>query len=89
MLSANGMRQPQLRNAGPESSLQMRTTRLAMKSPAGTPNCGHDAAKPRCWLVRVHSIDISTEPPHSPPTPTPWMKRSAVRITRPQMPMLS
>src|SRR6476661_8708666 len=62
MLSAKGMRQPQLRNAGPESSLQIRTTRLAIKSPAGTPNCGHDAAKPRCWFVRVHSIDISTDP---------------------------
>ena len=62
---------------------------LARKSPQGTPNCGHDAISPRDRSVRAHSIDISTEPPHSPPTPTPWMNRSTVRITAPQIPMLS
>jgi hypothetical protein len=56
---------------------------------AGTPNCGQDAISPRERSLRAHSIDISTEPPHSPPTPTPWMNRSTVRITAPQMPMLS
>ena len=43
--------------------------------------------KPRCLLVRAHSIASSTEPPHSPPTPIPWMKRRTVRMTAPQMPI--
>ncbi len=60
-----------------------------MNNPQGTPNCGHEATKPRDWLVRAHSIDINTEPPHSPPTPIPWMKRRTVRMTAPQMPMLA
>src|SRR5438046_9371075 len=86
MLKANGIRQPQLKNAGPEMALEPSTTRFARNRPAGTPNCGHEAAKPRCWLVRAHSIESSTEPPHSPPTPTPWMKRITVRMTAPPDP---
>jgi hypothetical protein len=39
--------------------------------------------KPRRALVRAHSIGSSTAPAHSPPTPTPWTKRSMVRITAP------
>jgi hypothetical protein len=38
-------------------------------------------------LVRAHSIASSTEPPHSPPTPIPWIKRMIVKITAPQMPI--
>ena len=83
------MRQPQVRNAGPEIVLNAKTTRLARNSPAGTPNCGHEATKPRWALVRAHSIDSSTEPPHSPPTPIPCAVRKIVRITAPQMPMLA
>ncbi len=40
-------------------------------------------------LVRAHSIDISTEPPHSPPTPIPCNVRKTVRITAPQTPILA
>ncbi len=87
MESANGTRHPQARKASPDIWLKASTARLARNSPAGTPNCGHEAAKPRWALVLVHSIDISTEPPHSPPTPTPWMKRRIVRSTAPQMPI--
>ena len=76
------MRQPQVRNASPDSVLNSSTAMLDRNSPEGTPNCGQDATKPRCLLLRAHSIDISTEPPHSPPTPTPWMKRSAVSSDR-------
>ena len=57
--------------------------------PAGTPNCGHEAMKPRLPWVRDHSMAISTEPPHSPPAPMPWKTRSTVSSTAPQMPMLS
>jgi hypothetical protein len=39
--------------------------------------------------VRAHSIDSNTEPPHSPPTPIPWMKRITVRMTAPQTPIES
>ena len=67
--------------------LNTNTARFASNSPAGPPNCGHEVMKPRCLLVRAHSIASSTEPPHSPPTPTPWMKRMIVRITAPQIPI--
>src|SRR3954469_8349197 len=75
MLSRNGIRQPQTRNWSPEIQLKTNTAKLARNSPAGAPNCGQDAIKPRFLLVRAHSIASSTEPPHSPPTPMPWIRR--------------
>src|ERR1700752_2885133 len=84
MLIAKGMRQPQARKLSPDIWLKASTARFARNKPQGTPNCGHDAISPRLLSLRAHSIDISTEPPHSPPTPTPWMKRSTVRITAPE-----
>ena len=84
-----GMRQPQVRNASPDHALKASTARLAVNSPAGTPIWGQDAARPRLVLLPAHSMDISTDPPHSPPTPTPWMKRSAVRMIAPQMPIVA
>ncbi len=83
------MRQPQTRNWSPEIQLKTRTAKLARNSPAGAPNCGHDAIKPRFLLVRAHSIASNTEPPHSPPTPMPWIRRSNVRMTAPQSPIMS
>ena len=71
MLSRNGMRQPQTKNWSPESQLKANTATLASSIPAGAPNCGHAVIKPRWELVRAHSIDSNTEPPHSPPTPIP------------------
>src|SRR5262245_51498026 len=62
-LRKNGTRQPQVRNCSPDMWLKPSTARLARKRPHGTPNCGHEVMKPREWLVRAHSIDISTEPP--------------------------
>src|SRR5438034_10486381 len=70
-LSQNGTRQPQVKNSSPEIRLKTNIAKLARQNPAGAPNCGQDAMKPRCDVVRAHSIDKSTEPPHSPPTPTP------------------
>jgi len=83
------MRQPQTRNWSAESQLKTSTARLARKNPAGAPNCGQEAMKPRLRSVRAHSIASNTEPPHSPPTPIPWIKRITVSRTAPQMPMLS
>ena len=87
MLSQNGTRHPQSRNWSPDIALKASTARFARNNPAGPPHCGHEAIKPRCALVRAHSIDNSTAPPHSPPTPIPWIKRSKVRMTAPQMPI--
>ena len=89
MLIKNGTRQPQVRNWSPAISLKASAAKLARNSPDGTPNCGQLAMKPRCALVRAHSIDNSTEPPHSPPTPIPWINRMIVRMTAPQMPIES
>jgi len=81
------MRHPQTRNWSPEIALNTSTAMFAKNNPAGPPNCGQDEMKPRWALVRAHSIASNTEPPHSPPTPMPWMKRMIVRITAPQMPI--
>ncbi len=50
----------------PDSQLKTSTARLARKNPAGAPNCGQEAMKPRLRSVRAHSIASNTEPPHSP-----------------------
>ena len=86
---ANGTRQPQVMNSSPAIWLMASTARLARNRPHGTPNCGHEAMKPRELCERAHSIESSTEPPHSPPTPMPWMNRSTVRMTAPQTPISS
>jgi hypothetical protein len=86
MLSMNGIRQPQIRKWSPEIQLNTSTAMFASIAPAGPPICDHDVMKPRWAFDRAHSIDNSTEPPHSPPTPTPWMKRMTVRMTAPQTP---
>src|SRR2546430_17245506 len=53
---------------------------LERTRPMGTPNWGQLPSQP--FRLRLpHSIDISTEPPHSPPTPMPWQARRMTRIT--------
>ena len=72
MLRKNGTRQPQVRNWSPDKAVAPSMTMVDRNKPAGTPHCGQEARKPRlCWPLRDHSIDNSTEPPHSPPTPMP------------------
>ena len=44
--------------------------------------------KPR-RLREPHSIDMSTEPPHSPPTPMPWTIRSRVSRIGAHTPMVA
>ena len=85
----NWTRQPQARNWSPDISLNARTAMFARNSPHGAPNCGQEAINPRLLLVRAHSIASNTEPPHSPPTPTPWMKRRRIMMTAPQTPICS
>src|SRR5271165_2209823 len=84
MLRKNGMRQPQTRNWSPEYQLKNSTATLARNSPAGPPNSGQEARKPRFFVVCAHSIASNTEPPHSPPTPIPWIRRITVSSTAPR-----
>jgi hypothetical protein len=67
--------------------LNTSTATFARNKPAGTPNCGHDATRPRWPWVRDHSIASSTDPPHSPPTPMPCSARKIVSKIAPQMPI--
>ena len=62
MLRKNGTRQPQIRNPSPAIGLTTSTAKFA-RTPAGAPNCGHDATNPRCSFVRAHSIESSTNRP--------------------------
>src|SRR5512133_2377044 len=54
--------------------------------PAGTPIWGQLPKKPR-RPGGAGSTDISTAPPHSPPTPMPWAMRRVTRMTGAQMPI--
>jgi len=74
MLARNGTRQPQVSNEGPATELNSLTMPVDSSSPTGTPTCGQLAMKPRQRCL-PHSIDSSTEPPHSPPTPMPCRTR--------------
>ncbi len=89
MDSRNGIRQPQLLKSSSEvlpcTSL---TSPVDSSRPSGTPSCGQLAKKPRRrWLP--HSIDISTEPPHSPPTPMPCRIRRITSRIGAAMPQLA
>ena len=75
-LARNGTRQPQARNAASlVIACTSANTPVESSRPAGTPICGHEPKKPRRPLGAC-STDISTAPPHSPPTPMPCAKRS-------------
>ena len=80
-LARNGIRQPQLRNAASLVIACTSANTLVERSrPAGTPICGHDPKKPR-RPGGACSTDISTAPPHSPPTPMPCANRSTTSRT--------
>ena len=81
MLRRNGILQAQASNvADPASVTVSAVIAVDSKRPTGTPNCGQLPRKPlRFWLP--HSIDISTDPPHSPPTPMPWHSRKITSNT--------
>ena len=75
-LSRNGTRQPQDSKAASDSKADMMpSTPAASRLPAGTPTWGQLAFQPRRsgWPC---SSDMSTAPPHSPPSPSPWTIRS-------------
>ena len=76
-LARNGTRQPQVSKLSPVRLLIHLTMPVDSSSPIGTPTCGQLAAKPR-RRCEPHSMDSSTEPPHSPPTPMPCRTRSRV-----------
>ena len=76
----NATRQPQLRNCSSvRAAASTARTPLASRLPAGGPICAADAQKPRLF-GSPYSLDSSTAPPHSPPTPTPWANRSSTRM---------
>lgn len=76
----NATRQPQLRNASSVSAAaRTASTPLASRLPAGGPIWAAEAQKPRL-AGSPYSLDSSTAPPHSPPTPTPCAKRSMTRM---------
>ena len=54
---------------------------MARSRPIGTPTCGQLALRPRRRSSPDSSV-IRTAPPHSPPRPSPWTKRSATSSDR-------
>src|SRR2546421_11653623 len=86
MLRRKGILQPQIKKLGPVAALVAATTRVDVRRPTGTPNCGQLARKPLRFVL-PHSIDINTDPPHSPPTPNPWHVRRTTRITAAESPI--
>jgi hypothetical protein len=81
MLIRNGIRHPQESNeSGPTAPETSRTASVDSSRPIGTPSWGRLAMKPR-RRREPHSIDMSTDPPHSPPTPMPCtIRRRTSRI---------
>ncbi|MNH24531.1 hypothetical protein D3C79_844700 [compost metagenome] len=88
-LSRNGMRQPQLRNCSSVSSMaRVRNRPLAARKPIEGPNCGNMPNQARLPLG-AFSVASSAAPPHSPPKPRPWPKRSTQSRIGAQAPILS
>ena len=88
-LSRNGTRQPHDRNAASVVSAPISDrTPLASSSPMGTPTCGQLALSPRRRSSPDSSV-MRTAPPHSPPRPSPWRKRSATSRTGAHTPMVA
>ena len=87
MLSRNGILHAQSANsAGPAKVWVTAVIPFESTSPIGTPNCGQLPSQP-LRLRLPHSIAISTDPPHSPPTPMPWQARRITRITAAHRPI--
>ena len=80
MLSRNGIRQPQARKASsPLRDADAASTRVESTTPLGAPALVKLAHRPR--RDDACSADISTAPPHSPPTAMPCTtRRSTSRI---------
>jgi hypothetical protein len=75
MLKRNGSRQPQVSKELPIVWVSSETAPVDSSRPIGTPTCGQLPMKPR-RLGLPHSMHSVTEPPHSPPTPIPWISRN-------------
>lgn len=79
-LTRKGTRQPQLaKDCSLMTALMSLIIAVESSRPIGTPSCGQLAIRPR-RLRLPHSMLMRTEPPHSPPTPMPWARRSTVRM---------
>ncbi|CUI31385.1 Uncharacterised protein [Achromobacter sp. 2789STDY5608621] len=85
----NGTRQPQAWNSSGVSHSEIRAMKpVPISVPHDGPTCVKDALRPR-WSGLPCSIDSSTAPAHSPPSATPWMKRSATNATGAHTPQLA
>ena len=64
------------------------TAPVESSRPIGTPTCGQLPMKPRRFGL-PHSMHSVTEPPHSPPTPIPWIRRSRTSSVGAQKPSVA
>lgn len=70
------MRQPQAaKSASDNPGPSNRNSPLAARNPTGAPSCGA-APKRASQPLGAFSTASSAAPPHSPPRPKPWPKRS-------------
>ena len=88
MLARNGMRQPQVSNASPMVWVSSETAPVESSRPIGTPTCGQLPMKPRRFGL-PHSMHSVTEPPHSPPTPMPCIRRRTTSSVGAQKPIVA
>ena len=88
MLNRKGSRQPQVSNEPPIVWVSSETAPVESSRPIGTPTCGQLPMKPR-RLGLPHSMHSVTEPPHSPPTPIPWIRRSRTSSVGAQKPSVA
>jgi len=88
MLIRNGTRHPQLRNAdSPTSAAVPLSAAVESTMPRGAPALVKLAQRPRRPVAC--SADISTAPPHSPPTAMPWITRSSTSAMGASVPICS
>ena len=86
-LNRNGRRQAHVSKPSPANLVVSLIAAVDRMRPRGTPICGQLAIRPR-RLREPHSMDSSTEPPHSPPTPMPCATRSRVSRMGAAMPIV-
>ena len=86
-LATNGTRHPHAVNSSGATAVEaMRNTRLDVMIPTGSPSATKLPNRPRrpCGAC---STDISTAPPHSPPSAKPWTNRSVTSSAGAHAPM--
>ena len=86
-LATNGTRHAQAVNSSGATAVDaIRNTRFDAMMPIGRPSATKLPNSPRLPCGAC-STDISTAPPHSPPSAKPWTKRSATSSAGAQAPI--